>query len=404
MIEFKRNAFKATSTSSMKVVKEKEDALIPKAGGRTDRIELEDGLNKMRIFPAHPGEENFYHILSQHWITITDDKGEEQRRTVINAKVHAGWSNDIFDAYIQYVRENLSSTDAEDSAKIKKLTDSYNGGLVMQTSWLCYAKQIKKNSADVFGLYEFKKTVRDSINDESIIEDEDESISVDPFTDPDDGKLLLVTYNSKAKKAADYYKVQIGKNASPLSDDELEKFSKLTPLSQLDFLHYTPEMFEMALEGIEFFDAEQEINLFDSDDFQSIIEELRENFNTPKETKKAASKPTVKKNQKEEELDEEEEEVEEVEEVEEEEDGDKFSSMDRTELKKYIASQSLDIKVLKSMEDEDIRNAIRAIVEEEVEEVEEVEEEEDEIPAKEEPKKKKSLEDIKAELRAKSKK
>ena len=405
-----RNQFKATPTTNMKKVKEEEDSKIQTGTRRTDRIEIKDGLNKIRLFPKHTGEENFYHILAQHWLTISDDGGEDVRRTVLNAKIHAGWSNDPIDAYITYVKENLSSTDAEDAAKIKKLVDGYNGGLVMQTAWVAYAKKVQKDSANPIEMFEFKKTVRDGINDESIIEDEDESISTDPFTDPDDGKCLLLTYNSKAKKAADYYKVQISKTPTALSDEELEKFAKMTPLSQLPMFEYTEEMFELALQGIEHFDTEQEIDLFDTEGFQSIIEELRENFNQKTTTKKKpAATPSKPSKKIEEEVEEEEEIEEEVEETTDSED--QFSEMDRTELKKFIAKEKLGISVKTSMSDEDIREEIRAQYseeEEEVEEEEEIEEEVEETPKKSTSKPatgtpaKKSLEDIKAELRAKS--
>jgi hypothetical protein len=280
-----RNQFKATPVSDLKKVVKDEDSKISSGSRKTDFLEIKDGLNKFRLFPKHPSEESFYHMRAVHWMTVEDDKGEDRRTTIPNARIHAKWAKDPIEEYIKYVKENLSSTDADDADKIKKMVD-WQGGMTLQTSWVCYAKKMVKDGADEFGVLEFKKTVRDGINDESIIEDEDESISVDPFTDPDDGKPLLITYNSKAKKAADYYKVQVSKSASALSDEELEKFSKATPLSELPMMQYTQETFELALNGIQHFDAEYEIDLFDTDEFQAIIEELRENLNSDKKPAK----------------------------------------------------------------------------------------------------------------------
>ena len=59
----------------------------------------------------------------------------------------------------------------------------------------------------------------------------------------------------------------------------------------------------------------------------------------------------------------------------EEDEGDEFDDMDRAELKKYNKSEELGIKILKKMTDDDIRDAIREAIGEE----DELDEEEDEI-------------------------
>ena len=80
----------------------------------------------------------------------------------------------------------------------------------------------------------------------------------------------------------------------------------------------------------------------------------------------------------------EEETEEEEEETEEAEEGDEFDEMDRSELKKYIKSNNLDVKVLKNDSDDDLRDKIRAAVAES--EGEEEEAEEEKAPAKSEKK------------------
>jgi predicted transcriptional regulator len=54
----------------------------------------------------------------------------------------------------------------------------------------------------------------------------------------------------------------------------------------------------------------------------------------------------------------------------EEEDGDHLSNLDRASLKAYIANKGYPIKVVKSMDDEEIRNAIRTVEAREEEEEE----------------------------------
>lgn len=59
-----------------------------------------------------------------------------------------------------------------------------------------------------------------------------------------------------------------------------------------------------------------------------------------------------------------------------------IDAMDRSELKQFIADESLGIKVTKSMSDEDIRVAIRAAVDEDEEDEPEDDDEEEEAPPK----------------------
>ena len=420
-----RKEFEATAVTELKKIVKKDDQDMPSKGGKTDFHSIEDGLNKFRFYPKHKGEKNFYFKMGRHWMTIELESGETGRRTILNAKVHAGWKKDPIDEYIAFTQKNLNQSDADDANKIKKML-SWQDGIGMQTTWIAYADKLS-GSDQGFGITEFKKLVRDAINNESIIEDEDEAISVDPYTDIDDGKPALITYNSKAKKAADYYKVQLSKKSVPLTDAQLEAFKNVTPLSQLDMLKYTPAEFDRALSGIQIFDADNEIDLFDSDEFQEIIEACRAQFDgvdsddeeeeetkTVKKSSKTVSKgkkqEEVEEDEEEEEIDEEEEEEEEEEEAEEEEEGDDLDDMDRSELKKHIKENSLEIKVTTKMSDDDIRDAIRELSgEDEEEEIEEEEDEDEEEEVEEKTTKKtppakkgaKTLEEIKAELRKK---
>ncbi len=86
--------------------------------------------------------------------------------------------------------------------------------------------------------------------------------------------------------------------------------------------------------------------------------------------KEVPAKKPIKKAAKKVEEEEEEEEAKKVEEEEEEEEveGDELDELDRSGLKKFIADNELEVKVFKSMSDDDIRTAIRALAEPEEEE------------------------------------
>lgn len=359
-----RSAFKATKTSTLKKTKEKEDAIIP-SSNRTDFLEIEEGINKLRIYPAHPGEDSFYMMRANHWLTVEGDDGKERRTMVPNARIMCGVERDIIEEYVRAATaylQDLGTADAED--KIAILTH-WQTGLAIQYSWVVYAAKhtkVGEMTKKQFGLWEFGKSVRNQLNDLAQDEDPDEQIEFDPFTDPDKGLPVQVKYDSK-KNAQNKYKLKLLRNPIPLENEELETYAEVKPLSKLFRHNYTPQTFERALQGLQLFDIEHGIDIFESEDFQTIIEKVRDQFEWDnaeqeegKSSKKSAATVTNKlppKTTKKVQVVEEEEEDEEEEETDIE-----LSDMDRSQLKIYIADNKLDVKVKSSMSDDDIREAI----------------------------------------------
>jgi hypothetical protein len=164
------------------------------------------------------------------------------------------------------------------------------------------------------------------------------------------------------------------------------------------------------LEGLKYFDDENEIGLFDTEEFQAIIEEVKAQFDTAAKpaAKEVAKKPTqsaaapagkkgidfskkLAKAPPAEELLEEEQQEEELEEQLEEEQQEEeflnpFDSMDRNELKKYIKENSLEIKVYTTTTDDSLRQQLTELIypakelEQEEEPEPELEEEQEEAP------------------------
>jgi hypothetical protein len=287
--------------------------------------------------------------------------------------------------------------------------------------------------------------VRDAMNKLAFSEDEDEAIEVDPFTDPDEGLPILVKYmkNPNKKKGENYYEVSFPKKVSarPLTDEEIEYFMTLKPLTEV-IQKYGMRDFEKALEGLQNFDEEHEMELFEDDAWLEHVEEIKAQYDGEEEeeddkpSKKKTSKKVTKKVVEEEDEDEgdddsddeeeeeekpkkksakapakkaakkveeeEEEDDEEPEEADDEEEDDSdeaeddgLDDMDRTELKKYIKDNDLEVSVKKSMTDDDLREAIREAMGGDDSEEEDDEEEE------EAPKSKVSLKDIKKKLAGK---
>ena len=390
-----RSQLKATSIKRLQKQIDEDNAMVG-AQSSAEYLNLEDGKTiKIRIFPCHPGQEDFYVARKCYWMSFVGDDGEQHRGTVLDSRVHGGTKYDVVEEYVKYAKKKVGN----DADKLEALTGSgpKSNSLNPQYSWLCYADKINGDDQLRAKLWEFKKMVRDAINKLAFSEDEDEVIEVDPFTDPDEGLPIMVTYrkNPNKKKGENFYEVAFPKKVSarPLTDEEIEYFMTLKPLSEV-INRYGMRDFERALEGLQNFDTENEIDLFEDEDWLEHLEEIKAQYDAEEDSEdsKPAKKSTKKvvKKVAEPEDDEEEDEPEDnteedsdEEDDEEEESGDEFDKLDRSALKKYIVDNDLEISVKKSMSDDDLRNAIRSAKSSATDvDDEDEDEEEDEAPAR----------------------
>lgn len=395
-----RSQLKATSIKRLQKQIDEDNEMVG-TGSSTEYLNLEDGKTiKIRIFPGHPGQEDFYIAKKCYWLGFRTDDGEERRGTVLDSKVHGGTKYDVVEEYVKYAKKFIGN----DADKLEALvgTGPKSNSLNPQYTWLCYADRVNGDDQLRAKLWEFKKMVRDAMNKLAFSEDEDEVIEVDPFTDPDEGLPINVTYrkNPNKKKGENYYEVAFPKKVSarPLTDEEIEYFMSLKPLSEV-IGKYGMRDFERALEGLQNFDEDNEIGLFEDDAWLEHLEEIKAQYDADDEEdeapkkKTAVKKTTVKKTapapeEDDEDADEAEGEDDEEDDAEEQEnDGDEFDDMDRSELKKYISKNGLNVSVKKSMSDDDLREAIRAASkatddDEEEEDDDEVEDNEEPAPAR----------------------
>ncbi len=387
-----RNKYKPVKLEALKKKVQQEDALVGVNQGGSDFLEIKEGAtNKFRLLPPHDGAD-YYIMRKRYWLTLEDEDGEEIRRTVLDSRAHGGTKRDIIQEYVNYCKKNVTDKDT-----LEALTH-WKDGLNAQHHFIAYAVKIQKDGNE-FGLLAFKKTVRDAINKATFVEDDDEPIEVDPFTDVDDGLPLLIRYNSKPnkKKGEDFYDVQVGKKAIAISDSDLDLFDQAKPLTEMYVGVYGLSQFETALEGLKFFDAKFEVDAFDDDSWLDTIETVKGQYDAieDEDDEDEDEKPAPKKQSKKPApvVEEEEEDEEEDEDEDSEEDGDEFSGMSRMELKKHIKSEELDIVVKKSMSDEDIADAIRNADSDEDEDEDEEDEQETSGSM--------SMDDIRARLKGK---
>lgn len=396
-----RSQLKATSMKSLKKRIEQDDNMF--GAQKSEYLQLEDGKTlKIRIFPAHPGGEDFYVARKCYWLPLTGQDGDTYRGTVNDSRLHGGTRYDIVEEYIKYAKKKVGN----DADKLEALvgTGPKSNSLNPQFSWICYADIVRPDEELRAKLWEFKKMVRDQLNKLACSEDADEAIEVDPFTDPDEGQPINVTYNKNPnkKKGENFYDVAFPakSKARPLTDEEIEYFMKQKPLTEI-IGKYGIADFNRALDGLQNFDQENEIDLFEDEDWLEHLEEIKAQYDEDEEEQEEKpAKKTTKKPVKPAEEEEEEEEEKPAKKAPKREE-DEFDDMDRNELKAYINENELEISVKKSMSDDDLRDAIRqelASQEENSEENNEPEPEEEEEEEEEKPRSKMSLADIKKKL------
>lgn len=372
MAEDLRSKFKATPIKSLKKQVDEDNSMI--GASSNEYLSLEDGKTlKIRIFPSHPDGEDFYIAKKSYWLSVAKKDGDMGRTTVLDSRLHGGTAMDVVEEYTKMAKKFC----AKDSDKLDKISGDKDS-LKPSYTWMAYASIIKADEELHPMLWEFKKMVRDAMNKLSFSEDDDDAIETDPFTDPDEGLPILVKYmkSPNKKKGENYYEVSFPKKAVayPLSEEVLESFMGLKPLSEV-LPKYNMRDFDKAVEGLQNFDDENEIGLFNEESWLEKLEEIKAQYDSieddedekkpvSKKVVKPSAKPAAKPATKPSKVVEDDEDEVPAKKVSKAKSGDEFDDMDREELKEYIAENDLDVRVKKSMEDDEIRDAIREAVNE----------------------------------------
>ncbi|HNQ19960.1 MAG TPA: hypothetical protein PKI46_02745, partial [Bacteroidales bacterium] len=368
-----RSQFKATSVASMKQQDKAVQQLVHDKGERTPWLKIDDGTNKFRIMPAHPDSTSFAYPCGRWWLqrdisyekegkTIT----ERKKRPVFNAKIHGSAQKDIVEEYIKFAIKVLTDeiSDGDELQKRIQSLTHWKTGLNLKPEWIVYAQKYATNGQKEFGLLSFPNGVKNKLNELAISEDDvNNPITTDPFTDVDNGKAIIIKYDKTEKQAKDVYKVNLHWQGNyALSDKELDEFAKFDSLNKLYHNVYKRKDFDIAVEGLRIFDEENEVGVFEHDEFIELVENMREEWpetddsednddgTEENETSTVSERAQVKAEKSVEKT---------IENKVIETEQDAFDTMNRLELKKYIKENNLSFMVKQSMTDDDIRNGIR---------------------------------------------
>lgn len=290
MAKIDRSKYRSSNPAEMQKVSEEIKAreLDSSRGGF---LKVEAGINIFRIFPApvkaksslflYPKVTSFLPFM----VDETDDKGNKTgkqvkvRKAIFNAKVHGNMEFDIVEEYIDAVKEKYSATISDKKellAKLKPLTD-FKTGIKPSSAWIVYAyKQVQDKK--VYGRLQLTDGVKKQMDTLCLRQGEaGQPIVVDLFSDPDKGKKIQWTSDPKNEDLKSRNKVNIiFEDDCILTDDELEMLEGWDSLESLYTNSFTHNDFERQLKGLQLFDADMKLNVFESPSFQSVIEKCKE--------------------------------------------------------------------------------------------------------------------------------
>lgn len=285
--------------------------------GYTDILKILPGPNIFRIYPAHPDTDGSYsQILKQVYLPIMKEERGPDKKVLINPKtgqplmkegmksvfdsrLHGATKKDIVDEYCKFAASMANEMFPGDQVKQKQYLMPVTGspfqaggnqefkGIQYQVSYIAYAEKILPGDKREFGRLQYKNAVRKRFLDLSFIESTSSPLGYDPFSGPDDGRAVCVTFD-KGQQPADMYKVDFyapmipGTNGQiqlfPISDESLEAFMKLKSLFELYVGSYKRSDFEIALDALSYFDNKYGFKIFEEPAFISVVEELNEYY------------------------------------------------------------------------------------------------------------------------------
>lgn len=216
----------------------------------------------------------------------TGEKEVKVKSVFIATQHGKGITKDVVETYIDYVykRANEEFSDKDDRARFLnpitgfKARGKWNPGIRPSTNWVAYAW----DKSGALGRLELYDSWMKEIREVSARESEDEAITIDIFSDPDEGFPLLIEKNKENNKWKytvvnetlkkgedwdDFFK------RNRVSDSQLKDLMEVKSLKELLVNVYSIRDFELAIDGLKRFDKENKYDIFKDDEFLKEVEE-----------------------------------------------------------------------------------------------------------------------------------
>lgn len=392
-----RSKFKATSVAAVQQQDKEISSLVGQKSGRAGYLKIYPGKNMFRIFPPHPdaGGTSFMEPKSTVWLPMMieskDDKGtimkdergnpimKEGNKSAFNSRIHGNTAKDLVEQYFELGnawadKHKFHPTDSKiDSDLRKKYKDKLWGnfatkvqGIRYRHNWVFYGKDLIGKQG--MGFVEVGTAVKDGMNKIINIEASNQPLSTeatDPFTDLTEGRALIVMYDDKATKAADYYSTSIdtatepaeinGRKVNiqktyPLADDDLEALLALPSLYKNFRNCFRRRDFELQYQGLAFFDQKHAMGIFEMPEWEAIVDEISAYY--PTDTQEESHEDEGGETSEET-----------AEETSAAKESDQFDLMSRDELKEFNLKNKCGILIKPNMEEDAIRERLREWIE-----------------------------------------
>lgn len=290
MATIDRSKYKRSDSAELqKVTEEMKEREI--SNSRGSFIKIEPGINVLRIFPApvkaksslylFPKVTSFLPFLEDEVDKNGNKTGKQviKRKSIFNAKVHGNMEHDLVEEYMAAVREKFAESikDTKELNKKLKVVTDWKTGIKPTSAWVVYAYK-KVGEKKVYGRLQITDGVKKKMDTLCMRQGEaGKAIIVDCFTDIETGKEIqwISNPNDEDIKNRNQVNVLFDENA-PLTDEELEMLESWDSLESLYTDCYTHNDFERELKGLERFDKDNKLGVFDSLAFQSIIDTCKE--------------------------------------------------------------------------------------------------------------------------------
>lgn len=363
---------------------------------RRSRIK-EDGTYIIRMFPSHPIKgansietKAIYYLpgyvnkkdANGKWIENKDKPGTYEQtigvRSVFDARVHGGATLDLIDTYISLAKKKAEQLYPDDKEKQKNYLlpitgNKFQGGVYqginLSRSYLFYGELIKHfgldNEEREFFEFEGGRAIEKGIYKTAALESNNDPLGTDGcFTDPLEGRPVRIIVDSAAGRLdpASWYSVSITNEKETINiDGKMKKVDKEYPISEEQLTWFEEEVeplinyrtkfthrdLQIQLKGLELFDAEHKFNLIEEEEFGDAYQYLEDLFPFVENEKQEQNNDVTNTKSK---------------------SADEFDLMDLAELKQYIKDNKLGLVVLPRYSEDDLKEMIRAILNQDAEE------------------------------------
>lgn len=220
------------------------------------------------------------------------------RKSIFISKIHGNPElPDVVEEYIKFANKMINDIIQDPEERKKKKApisgwrdkaQKWNPGIMPSTNYVGYMFPLETSDTELkrFEMYPAQMDEIEKLY--AKFDDPQEPLTVDPFSDPEEG--WPIEFN-KVKNDKGGFDITITDKPSPkklsgaefvaqfaLTDAQIEELEGKPSLTKMYINVYGKRDFTLALNGLQLFDEKHELNVFQNDEFLQIVEQLSEHY------------------------------------------------------------------------------------------------------------------------------